>query len=172
MPVGALCQGPDCLLLMVRQPDCGLKPGSYASRVVEAYRKMGQPAPVWVWAMRQRGSLLVPFLPNTNGEHCRRTRLQSRGAGGLRTTRLRTEHSRDSAVVGVWWPSLWEGVGGCSDVEPARPAGLESVQSLPGTGVTPCPTTNSSATIAKNCSPRSYPSSTTKKAKFCARTAA
>ena len=33
------------------------------------------------------------------GEHCRRTRLQSRGAGGLRTTRLRTEHSRDSAVV-------------------------------------------------------------------------
>src|SRR5579864_2168038 len=33
------------------------------------------------------------------GEHCRRTRLQSRGAGGLRTTRMRTEHSRDGTVV-------------------------------------------------------------------------
>jgi putative FmdB family regulatory protein len=37
------------------------------------------------------------------------------------------------------WPSLWEGVGGCSDVEPARPAGLESVQSLPGTWSHPMP---------------------------------
>ena len=67
---------------------------------------------------------------------------------------------------------LWENVGGWAGVELARLRSLELFQPRQGLEVVPCLTTNSSATIAKHCSPRSSLSSTTKKARFYAHTVA